>query len=101
MSRRTGTCRPGPNWVVIILAGAVFMGWVGQIPLCWTHGFEKLLTTVAYRVAGETTYALEGSIFVAGVAIKWLRDQLGLIDSPADTATDTDAVASSPVRKGK
>ncbi len=46
---------------------------------------EKLLTTVAYRVGGQTTYALEGSIFVAGVAIKWLRDQLGLITSPADT----------------
>jgi len=46
---------------------------------------EKLLTTVAYRVGGETTYALEGSIFVAGVAIKWLQEQLGLIDSPADT----------------
>jgi len=46
---------------------------------------EKLLTTVAYRLQGETTYALEGSIFVAGVAVKWLRDQLGLIESPADT----------------
>jgi glycerol kinase len=46
---------------------------------------EKLLTTVAYRVGGETTYALEGSIFVAGIAIKWLRDQLGLIDDPSDT----------------
>lgn len=45
---------------------------------------EKLLTTVAYRIAGVTTYALEGSIFVAGVAIKWLRDQLGLINDPAD-----------------
>ncbi len=48
---------------------------------------EKLLTTVAYRVDGATTYALEGSIFVAGVALKWLRDQLGLIDDPADTET--------------
>ncbi len=46
---------------------------------------EKLLTTVAYRLDGNTTYALEGSIFVAGVAIKWLRDQLQLIDHPADT----------------
>ncbi len=46
---------------------------------------EKLLTTVAYRLHGHTTYALEGSIFVAGVAVKWLRDQLGLIDDPADT----------------
>lgn len=46
---------------------------------------EKLLTTVAYRIDGEPTYALEGSIFVAGVAIKWLRDKLQLIDSPEDT----------------
>ena len=46
---------------------------------------EKLLTTVAYRVGGETTYALEGSIFVAGVAIKWLQDGLQLIDDAAET----------------
>lgn len=46
---------------------------------------QRLLTTVGYRVSGTTTYALEGSIFNAGVAIKWLRDTLGLIDSAADT----------------
>ncbi|MEM7078436.1 MAG: glycerol kinase GlpK [Pseudomonadota bacterium] len=46
---------------------------------------EQLLTTVAYQVGDEVCYALEGSIFVAGVAIKWLRDQLGLIESAADT----------------
>ena len=44
-----------------------------------------LLTTVGYRFRGEPTYALEGSAFNAGVAIKWLRDKLGLIASPADT----------------
>ena len=44
-----------------------------------------LLTTVAYRLRGQATYALEGSIFVAGVAVKWLRDQLGLIDDAAET----------------
>ena len=44
-----------------------------------------LLTTLAYRLQGEANYALEGSIFVAGVAVKWLRDQLGLIDSAAET----------------
>ena len=42
-------------------------------------------TTVAYRIAGQTCYALEGSIFVAGLAIKWLRDQLSLIDDAAET----------------
>ncbi len=42
---------------------------------------NRLLTTVAYRVSGQTTYALEGSIFVAGAAIQWLRDGLGIIQS--------------------
>ena len=46
---------------------------------------NQLLTTVAYRVNGQVAYALEGSIFVAGVAIKWLRDQLGLIDTAEET----------------
>ncbi|MDZ7670711.1 MAG: glycerol kinase GlpK [Gammaproteobacteria bacterium] len=46
---------------------------------------HKLLSTVAYRVAGRTTYALEGSIFSAGVAVKWLRDRAHLIDRAADT----------------
>ena len=45
----------------------------------------NLLSTVAYKVAGETSYALEGSLFVAGVAIKWLRDNLGLIHSAQET----------------
>jgi glycerol kinase len=46
---------------------------------------HRLLTTVAYRLDGVTTYALEGSIFSAGVAIKWLRDRLGIIASAAET----------------
>ncbi|MEG3155598.1 glycerol kinase GlpK [Sphingomonas sp. RB1R13] len=46
------------------------------------HG---LLTTIAYRLSGRTTYALEGSIFVAGAAIKWLRDGIGIITHAADT----------------
>jgi glycerol kinase len=44
-----------------------------------------LLTTIAYAIGGKTTYALEGSIFVAGAAVKWLRDGLGLIHSASDT----------------
>ena len=44
-----------------------------------------LLTTIAYRLGGRTTYALEGSIFVAGAAIKWLRDGIGIISHAADT----------------
>jgi len=46
---------------------------------------EQLLTTVGYRLDGQTTFALEGSIFAAGVAVKWLRDRLGLITSAAET----------------
>ena len=42
---------------------------------------NKLLTTLAYRLDGKTTYAMEGSIFVAGAAVQWLRDGLGIIDS--------------------
>lgn len=45
----------------------------------------RLLTTVAYRLAGRPTYALEGSIFSAGVAVKWLRDQLGLVTEAHET----------------
>ena len=44
-----------------------------------------LLTTIAYSIAGKRTYALEGSIFVAGAAIKWLRDGLGLIHRASET----------------
>jgi glycerol kinase len=46
---------------------------------------NRMLTTIAYRLDGQTTYALEGAIFVAGAAIKWLRDGLGLITNAADT----------------
>lgn len=46
------------------------------------HG---LLTTIAYSIGGKRTYALEGSIFVAGAAVKWLRDGLGLIHRASDT----------------
>src|SRR6202035_5181613 len=40
---------------------------------------NKLLTTIAYQLGGQRTYALEGSIFVAGSAVQWLRDGLGII----------------------
>lgn len=44
-----------------------------------------LLTTVAYRLDGQTTYALEGSIFIAGAAVQWLRDKLKIIQSASET----------------
>lgn len=52
---------------------------------------NKLLTTVAYRLGGQVSYGLEGSIFVAGSAIQWLRDELQIIDS----APATEAIAES------
>ena len=48
---------------------------------------NRLLTTPAYRIGGRIAYALEGSIFVAGAAIKWLRDGLKVIESASETAT--------------
>ena len=45
---------------------------------------NKLLTTIGYRLNGVTTYALEGSIFVAGAAVQWLRDAMGLIEKASD-----------------
>jgi glycerol kinase len=57
-----------------------------------------LLTTVAWRIGSETTYALEGSVFVAGAAVQWLRDGLKAIASSADVEKlmaqvhDTDGV---------
>ncbi|MEA2780272.1 MAG: glycerol kinase [Rhodospirillaceae bacterium] len=46
---------------------------------------NRLVTTVAARLAGKTSYAVEGSIFIAGAAVQWLRDGLGLIAAAADT----------------
>jgi glycerol kinase len=46
---------------------------------------HRLVTTIAYQFDGQRTYALEGSIFVAGAAVQWLRDGIGLIASAAET----------------
>lgn len=46
---------------------------------------HRLITTPAYRLAGKMTYALEGSILVAGAAVKWLRDGLGIVAHARDT----------------
>ncbi len=46
---------------------------------------NKLLTTIAYQLNGKRTYALEGSIFVAGSAVQWLRDGLGIIKQASET----------------
>jgi glycerol kinase len=48
------------------------------------HSRHRLLTTIAYQLDGRRTYALEGSIFVAGAAVQWLRDGLGMIEKSSD-----------------
>jgi glycerol kinase len=53
----------------------------GSKPIASKH---NLLTTIAWQVNGKTTYALEGSIFIGGAVVQWLRDQLGIIQSSAD-----------------
>ena len=54
----------------------------GNAPVFSKNG---LVTTIAWGMDGKVTYALEGSIFVAGAAIQWLRDEMRLIDSAADS----------------
>ena len=54
----------------------------GEAPVFSENG---LVTTIAWGMDGRITYALEGSIFVAGAAIQWLRDEMRLIDSAADS----------------
>ncbi|WP_298435473.1 glycerol kinase GlpK [uncultured Jannaschia sp.] len=54
----------------------------GDAPVASTN---RLLTTVAYQLDGVPTYALEGSIFIAGAVVQWLRDGLGIIGSAAET----------------
>jgi len=55
---------------------------IGDRPFSSKHG---LLTTIAWNVDGKVSYALEGSIFVAGAAVQWLRDKLHLLDSAPDS----------------
>jgi len=67
---------------------------------------NRLLTTVAWQLGGRTSYALEGSVFIAGAAIQWLRDGLGLIARAADidalaaTVPDTGGVHFVPALSG-
>jgi glycerol kinase len=55
----------------------------GETPILSNN---RMLTTPAYRIKGRTTYAMEGSIFVAGAAVKWLRDGLKVVGNAAETA---------------
>ncbi|GAB4573770.1 MAG: glycerol kinase GlpK [Rhodothalassiaceae bacterium] len=55
---------------------------------------NRLLATVAYRAKGETAYALEGSIFVAGAAVQWLRDGIRIIRTAEETEAMAEGLAS-------
>ncbi|HEU5322835.1 MAG TPA: glycerol kinase GlpK, partial [Methylomirabilota bacterium] len=61
----------------------------GADPVASGHG---LLTTVAWRIGGRTTYALEGSVFIAGAAVQWLRDGLGMIACADETRALAESV---------
>ncbi|MBA3535346.1 MAG: glycerol kinase GlpK [Tatlockia sp.] len=54
----------------------------GSKPVISSH---KLLTTILYRIKGQTNYGLEGSLYQAGTTVRWLRDELKLIDASSDT----------------
>ncbi|HTZ81226.1 MAG TPA: glycerol kinase GlpK [Stellaceae bacterium] len=58
---------------------------------------NRLLTTLAYRLGGKPTYAVEGAIFIAGAAVQWLRDGLGLVRQAGETAAL--AAAADPARR--
>jgi glycerol kinase len=62
----------------------------GPTPVRSTQG---LLTTVAWQMDGATTYALEGSVFIAGAALQWLRDGLGLIGTAAESRKLAESVS--------
>ena len=61
--------------------GCFMMMNIGNKPI---ESKSKLLTTIAWKIGGETQYALEGSIFIAGAVVQWLRDGLGIIKKSVD-----------------
>ena len=65
---------------------------IGTKPQISKH---KLLTTVAWKLGGQTEYALEGSVFIGGAVVQWLRDGLGIIKSSADVEKLAASVPSS------
>jgi glycerol kinase len=72
--------------------GAFALMNIGERPLLSEHG---LVTTAAWRLGDKTTYALEGSAFVAGAAVQWLRDGLGLVKSAKEIEALARSVPSS------
>ena len=56
---------------------------------------NKMLTTIGYQINGKVNYALEGSVFISGAAIQWLRDQLGIISSASEIEALAETVENS------
>ena len=78
-----GQCCFGPGSIKSTYGtGCFVMLNTGDKPLASKH---NLLTTIAYSIKGTTHYALEGSIFIAGAAVQWLRDGLKIIDNACET----------------
>ena len=83
--------------------GAFLLMNTGQKPVISDH---RLLSTAAWQIDGETTYALEGSAFIAGAMVQWLRDGLGIIDEApqiealAESVEDTGGVVAVPSLSG-
>jgi glycerol kinase len=83
--------------------GAFVLANIGNKPIASRFG---LLTTVAWKVGGEVAFALEGSAFVAGAAVQWLRDGLGVIKNASEiealarTVTSSEGVAFVPALSG-
>jgi glycerol kinase len=61
----------------------------GPTPVASRHG---LLTTIAWQIDGRITYALEGSVFIAGAALQWLRDGLGVLERASDSQAMAESV---------
>ena len=72
--------------------GCFMMMNTGERPVT---SLNNLLSTIAWRLNGQTTYALEGSIFIAGAVVQWLRDELGVIRSSSEIETLCNQVADS------
>ena len=83
--------------------GCFLLMQTGEHPAQSEHG---LLTTIAWQLPDRVDYALEGSVFIGGAAVQWLRDEMGLLDSAAESeaaarrVTDTGGVVCVPAFAG-
>ncbi|HSS46930.1 MAG TPA: glycerol kinase GlpK [Burkholderiales bacterium] len=89
-----GQCCTAPGMVKNTYGTGCFMLMhTGAQPV---HSHNKLLTTVAWRIGNRSEYALEGSVFIAGAVVQWLRDGLGIIKS----SSEVEALAASVADNG-